>query len=57
MTKECKKARNAVLIPLIVMFSLLIFLSSCGGGKHIPCPAYGKSNTLGNPYSCQRQNG
>ena len=30
MTKECKKARNAVLIPLVVLVGLLMLCSSCG---------------------------
>ena len=39
MTKECKKARNSVLIPLVLLVSLLIFLSSCAE-SYTTCPAY-----------------
>ena len=45
MTKECKVARNTVLIPIIILVSLLIFCTSscalpkgggCGGSpKHL----------------------
>ena len=39
MTKECKTARNAVLIPIALLVSLLMFLSSCAGNHHL-CDAY-----------------
>ena len=39
MTKECKTARNTVLIPLILLISLLVFLSSCGS-TYTSCAAY-----------------
>ena len=35
MSKECKQARNAVLIPLIILISMLIFCSSCGSSNEI----------------------
>ena len=38
MTKECKKARNTVLIPLVILLILLL-LSSCAG-NHYLCDAY-----------------
>jgi len=40
MSNECKTARNIVLIPMVILLTVLIFLSSCGGGKYVPCPAY-----------------
>ena len=47
MTKECKKARNAVLIPLILLVGLLMLCSSCATsgcgntwGAATNCPAY-----------------
>ena len=39
MTKECKTARNAVLVPLVLLISLLMFLSSCAQ-SYTTCPAY-----------------
>ena len=39
MSKECKAARNAVLIPLIVLMTLLMFCSSCAS-KYTTCAAY-----------------
>jgi len=53
MTKECKTARNSVLIPVIILLSLLMFLGSCTSTYQL-CPAYGNNNTSGNVYSCQR---
>ena len=53
MTKECKTARNSVLIPVILLISLLLLLGSCSSTYQL-CPAYGNNNTSGNPYSCQR---
>jgi len=40
MTKECKTARNVVLIPAIILVTLLVFLSSCGSNSYLPCAAY-----------------
>ena len=39
MSNECKKARNAVLIPLIVLLGLIMFCSSCAS-THNTCAAY-----------------
>ena len=39
MSNECKKARNAVLIPLVILMGLLMFCSSCAS-KHTTCAAY-----------------
>ena len=39
MTKECKTARNTVLIPLVVLLGLLMFCSSCGS-TYSSCAAY-----------------
>lgn len=39
MSREDKKARNTVLIPLVLLVSVLMFLSSCGG-THYLCDAY-----------------
>ena len=39
MSEECKKARNTVLIPLVLLVSLLVFLSSCGS-TYTSCAAY-----------------
>jgi len=33
MSEECKKARNTVLIPLIVLLGILMFCSSCSSQK------------------------
>ena len=35
MGSECKKARNTVLIPLIILIAILIFCSSCGTWKWV----------------------
>ena len=50
MTKECKKARNTVLIPLVVLVGLLMLCSSCASNRagcgtsnswaNNSCPAY-----------------
>ena len=39
MSKECKRARNTVLIPLIILMALLMFCSSCAS-KYTTCAAY-----------------
>ena len=39
MSEECKTARNVVLIPLILLISALMFLSSCAS-THNSCSAY-----------------
>jgi hypothetical protein len=39
MTKECKKARNTVLIPLIILLGLVLLLSSCANNYYL-CDAY-----------------
>ena len=39
MGNECKKARNTVLIPLIILIGLLMFCSSCAS-KYATCAAY-----------------
>jgi len=39
MTKECKSARNTVLIPILLLIALMVFLSSCAR-THTLCPAY-----------------
>ena len=39
MSNECKVARNAVLIPLIVLLSILMFCSSCAS-EYTTCAAY-----------------
>ena len=39
MSKECKAARNAVLIPLMILMGLLMFCSSCVS-TYTTCPAY-----------------
>ena len=39
MSSECKNARNAVLIPLIVLLGLLMFCSSCAS-TYTSCAAY-----------------
>ena len=39
MTKECKTARNAVLIPLVLLVGLLMLCSSCMS-TYTTCPAY-----------------
>ena len=52
MGKECKQARNAVLIPLAILVSLLIFCSSCSTTK-----CYSKPNSWGNSCAAYRQNG
>ena len=44
MSNECKKARNAVLIPLIVLIGLLMFCSSCMS-TYTTCPAYASNET------------
>ena len=44
MTKECKTARNTVLIPLVLLVSLLVFLSSCGS-TYTSCAAYAMNET------------
>ena len=51
MTKECKRARNSVLIPLVLLMSVLIFLSSCANSKCIYKKDYKKSNE--SRYSCR----
>ena len=48
MSNECKIARNTVLIPTVLLITVLIFLSSCGGGKYVPCPAYGNIEQVNN---------
>ena len=44
MSKECKIARNTVLIPLVILVSLLIFCSSCGSSYTL-CDAYAMNET------------
>ena len=39
MSEECKKARNAVLIPLVILIGLVMFCSSCMS-TYTTCPAY-----------------
>ena len=38
MSNECKKARNAVLIPLVVLLGLIMFCSSCGSTSPYHAP-------------------
>ena len=38
MSEECKRARNTVLIPLIILVGILVFCSSCA--THNTCAAY-----------------
>jgi hypothetical protein len=44
MSKECKMARNAVLIPLVILIGLLMFCSSCAS-TYTTCPAYASNKT------------
>ena len=44
MTKECKKARNAVLIPLAILIGLIMLCSSCMS-TYTTCPAYASNET------------
>jgi hypothetical protein len=39
MSEECKKARNAVLIPLVILIGLIMLCSSCAS-TYNTCPAY-----------------
>ena len=40
MSDECKKARNTVLIPTVILLTVLIFMSSCTSTSYLPCSAY-----------------
>ena len=49
MKKECKQARNAVLIPLVILIGLVMLCSSCASNRagcgtpntwSANCPAY-----------------
>jgi len=44
MSEECKKARNAVLIPIIVLMGILIFCSSCSSTRCASAPNTWGSN-------------
>ena len=35
MSKECKQARNTVVITVIIVLGLLLFCSSCGSSNEI----------------------
>ena len=39
MSNECKTARNVVLIPMVVLLTVLIFMSSCASTSNT-CAAY-----------------
>ena len=52
MSNECKQARNAVLIPLIILISVLMFCSSCSSSRCASAP-----NTWGSNCAAYRQNG
>ena len=41
MSEECKTARNAVLIPIVVLLAVLMFFSSTHGA----CAAYASTET------------
>ena len=51
MTKECKTARNAVLIPIAVLLGLVMFLSSCATTY---CPYAAKNKRLKNTCAAYR---
>ena len=40
MSDECKTARNVVLVPMIILLTVLIFMSSCASNNYLPCSAY-----------------
>ena len=40
MSDECKTARNIVLVPMIILLTVLIFMSSCTSSSYLPCSAY-----------------
>ena len=44
MSEECKTARNAVLIPIVVLLAVLMFCSSCAS-THNTCAAYASTET------------
>lgn len=44
MSEECKKARNIVLIPTIIILAVLMFCSSCAS-THNTCAAYASNET------------
>ena len=44
MSEECKTARNAVLIPIVVLLAVLMFCSSCAS-THNTCASYASTET------------
>ena len=40
MSDECKTARNVVLVPMVILLTILIFMSSCSSSIYTPCSAY-----------------
>ena len=40
MSDECKTARNVVLVPMIILLTVLMFMSSCTSTSYLPCSAY-----------------
>ena len=52
MSKECKQARNTVVVTVIIVLGLLIFCSSCSTQK-----CYSKPNSWGSNCAAYRQNG
>ncbi len=40
MSKECKQARNTVLMSIVLLVGVLLFCSSCASNTSLPCAAY-----------------
>ena len=40
MSDECKTARTVVLVPMVILLTVLIFMSSCASNTYLPCAAY-----------------
>ena len=40
MSKECKHARNTVLMSIVLLIGILLFCSSCASNTSLPCAAY-----------------
>ena len=40
MSKECKVARNTVVITAVMLVAMIMLLSSCGSTTYLPCAAY-----------------
>ena len=43
MSKECKTARNTVVLAILILLTLLLTLQSCTSTTYLPCASYADS--------------